>query len=206
MSDVPETMQGLVPTQDVGGLSPLQLALAQKLATGALDIYKDYPLLMNRQFLNTMAKYCDSGFLSPISYDFRSRFANAPDMPVGLTGISYIIENEEDVYMIRKAQDCGPDENRLEKVLLGKKRELAEGTFAYYGCVIVGGSVANGGGGPWGTGGVLSAYPGPSGSSFNPDTDLATYDDFATSENASAIGSPPDLSLIGNYAGPGGIA
>lgn len=192
-----------------GGLSPLQLALASAMATGFTNPYKDSPLFVNKQFLAAMAKFADSGLLTATDIGYRSDFANLPPIAPGITGISYIIEPDEEgkiaVYLLRRAPDCGPNENRFEKIKLGLQSELAEGSFAYWGSLIRGGSIFNGAGGPWGTGGLSGSYPGPAGSPNNPNTDLSDLGSFLASELNSATGAPPDPSLIGNYAGRGGI-
>ena len=55
-----------------------------------------------------------------------------------------IITIGDTIYVQRVAQDCGPnDEVRYELVQVGKKAEIAEGTFAVYGKVIYSGSVSN---------------------------------------------------------------
>ena len=203
--DVPKIFQGLTPTIKNGGLSPLQLALAAKLAAGFRNPWYESPLLVNRGFLAAMTQFTDSKFISPITYGART--VNAPDVQPGITSINYVVDEQENVYMIRRAPDCGPEENRLERVLIGKLHELAEGTFAYYGSVIRGGSTVNGAGGPYGTGGITSPYPGPDDAIDNPNrSDLVDYGTFAVGELTSYLGSPIDINTIGRYAGRGGIA
>lgn len=153
---LPNVFRPGTPTITNGNLSPLQLALAQKMCAGSIDV-NNGPLLVNALFLAAMRDFSDSGFVSPIEYVGRTVTNPLP----GITGYSYVMEKDEDIYVIRRAQDCGPEENRLEKVYIGKKLELAEGTFSCFGAIIRGGSVVNGGGGPWGTGGLTSPYPGP---------------------------------------------
>lgn len=199
----PQPFQGFTPDITNGGLSPLQLALANFLATG-FNI-NDSPIGVNTEFRYAMYDFADSRMVTPTPYDYLNR--NAPIVRGSITGISYIIEPDGYIYMLRKAEDCGPNENRQEKVQLGP-RSLAEGTFAYWGSVIRGGSMCVGGGGPYGTGGLTSAYPKSANSPGNPFTgvDLVPIGSFAVDEDASFIGSPPNVQLIGNYAGRGGIA
>jgi hypothetical protein len=117
-------------------------------------------LSVNNEFVFEMSRYTDSGLISPIEFDV-SNLPLPPAIAPGITGYSYVIDGDDKVYLIRRAQDCGPDENRLEKVFLGDKNTIAEGTFAYYGSVVRGGSASVGGGGPWGTGGLETPWPGP---------------------------------------------
>jgi len=69
-----------------------------------------------------------------------------------ITGEAYFVRGD-DLYIYRQAEDCGPDEDRFEEVLIGKVRDIAKGTYAYYGRTIVRGSVGTGGGGSDGGGG-----------------------------------------------------
>jgi hypothetical protein len=206
MATTPEVYENFVPAIQAGNLSPLQLALANILATGFP--INNSPILANRDFILEMIRFTDSALVTPITYDYQD-FAGSPFAQYytgTITGLSYIYENGEK-YLIRRAQDCGPDENRTEKVKLPPSA-LAEGTFAYYGSVIRGGSFATGGGGPWGTGGINSPYPRNNDSPGNPYTassDAVTLSSYATTSNVSFVGQSVNTSLIGNYAGQGGI-
>lgn len=201
-TNVPQPYQGLVPNIDKGELSPIQLALASILASGFP--LTEAPILVNEEFVRQMQRFTDSGLVTPILYDYQS--ATSALYRGTITGYSYILDNGK-IYMLRKAQDCGPDENRTELVELGP-RTLAEGTFAYYGSAIIGGSFATGGGGPWGTGGVNSPYPRNDDSPGNPysGVDVVALSSYGTDPANSFLGSPVDPQLIGNYAGRGGIA
>ena len=206
MATTPEVYENFVPAIQAGNLSPLQLALANILATGFP--INNSPILANRDFILEMIRFTDSALVTPITYDYQD-FVGSPFAQYytgTITGLSYIYENGEK-YLIRRAQDCGPDENRTEKVKLPPSA-LAEGTFAYYGSVIRGGSFATGGGGPWGTGGINSPYPRNNDSPGNPYTassDAVTLSSYATTSNVSFVGQSVNTSLIGNYAGQGGI-
>lgn len=163
-------------------------------------------MLVNKPFVTEMQRFTDSGMITPIQYDYQTQ---APANAHGsITGISYIVKPDGYIYMLRKAEDCGPNENRTELVKLGP-RSLAKGTFAYWGSVIKGGSYATGGGGPWGTGGVGSPYPRNEDSPGNPysGVDAVLYSSYNSGSAANSFAfSAPDPQLIGNYAGPNGIA
>lgn len=206
MATTPEVYQNFTPAIDIGNLSPLQLALANILASGAP--INESPVLVNLEFIIEMVRFTDSALITPVVYDYQDTPSSifSPYYTGTITGISYIYENGEK-YLIRRAQDCGPDENRTEKVKL-PPTALAEGTFAYYGSVIRGGSYATGGGGPWGTGGINSPYPRNDNSPGNPytgGTDAVPSSSYGTSSGASFVGQPVNPNLIGNYAGQGGI-
>jgi hypothetical protein len=98
------------------------------------------------------------------------------------------------VYLYRRAEDCGEQENRVEKVLIGNltvlSQQLGKILYTYYGSLIRGGSVSSGAGGPYGTGGLLSPYPGSDGSTYNTDTITGTFDDFQGNAVASTAPAP----------------
>jgi hypothetical protein len=207
MATTPEVYVNFIPNINVGDLSPLQLALASALAAGFPNV-NNSPILVNKELVDEMVRFTDSALITPLAYDYQS-FTDSPFAPLvqgTITGLSYIYENGE-TYIIRRAQDCGPDENRQEKVKLPPS-VLAQGTFAYYGSVIRGGTYATGGGGPWGTGGITSPYPRNDNSPGNPyvgGSDAVPLGSYATSNVSSFIGQPVNTQLIGNYAGQGGI-
>lgn len=206
MATTPEVYVNFIPNINVGDLSPVQLALASSMAAGFA--INDSPMLVNKELIDEMIRFSDSALITPLAYDYQS-YTDSPFAPYvtgTITGVSYIYENGE-TYIIRRAQDCGPDENRTEKVKLPPSA-LAQGTFAYYGSVIRGGTFATGGGGPWGTGGITSPYPRNDDSPGNPyvgGSDAVPLSSYRTSNTASFIGQPVDTNLIGNYAGRGGI-
>ena len=161
----PSVYQGLVPNKTNGGLTSLQLALANAMATGQL------PFGVNQDFLAAMRTFVDSAPLTPIRFTdqfisrgytgfgryqenlgFTQQKADQPDITYNVTGVSYVCRGD-DVYLLRRAQDCGPDENRYEQIFVGKRTNVASGSFAYYGKIIFGGPYASGGNGPYGYGG-----------------------------------------------------
>lgn len=137
MATIPFTYQNNTPTIDPS-LLPLQLALANYMALG-----NPLAFAPNTRFLQAMKNYCDSFVLSPLDFDPRTGFPRVPDISRDITGIFYLA-NGDDVYVYRLAQDCGPDENRYEWVKIGKRTEIATGTWIYYGPTIRSGSVGNG--------------------------------------------------------------
>lgn len=138
MAEPSAVYQGSTPAIENGGLNALQLALANYMAIG-----NPPPFAVNNAFLETMKTFTDSGELSPFDLDTKTGLPRVPDLLYNITeGIRYIARGE-DIYLLRRAQDCGPDENRLEEVYLGRRPDVAEGTWAFYG-QVVGGSVATG--------------------------------------------------------------
>ena len=148
----PSVYQGLVPNKTNGGLTPLQLALANAMATGQL------PFGVNVDFLAAMRTYCHSDPLLPI--DFKNEGTNylnvrgivttggpagvgisvrktsAPDVVRNMSGVMYTIRGD-DIFLLRQAPDCGPDEHIYEQVFVGKKSTIAAGSFAYYGRKVI---------------------------------------------------------------------
>ena len=160
MSDgIPEYYLGGTPAPNAG-LSPLQLALIEKIRSGS-----ENPLFINSGFAREIWRYANSKPLTPINIDETSGYSAVWDwwngrdeilyagaakvinqVATGITGRSYIIIGEE-IYVERVAQDCGPDEEeRFELVQVGKRAEIAEGTYAVYGKIIYSGTVAQAGG------------------------------------------------------------
>lgn len=134
-------------------LTPLDLALAAYMAQGT-------PLAFgpNQKFANAMRVFTDSIPLSPLSVDPRTGIPRQPDVSRDLVGITYQAKGD-DIYLYRRAQDCGPDENRYELVWVAKRSELGFGTWLYYATRIPGGSIAEANADPgynWGTYGSAS--------------------------------------------------
>lgn len=152
---VPSVYDGLIPKQTNGGLTSLQLALANDMATGQL------PFGVNLDFLAAMRTYCHSDPLLPIDFENQgqqyaytygyktvgirgegwaginlTRKGSAPDIARNLAGVSYTIRGD-DIFLLRRAPDCGPDENIYEQVFIGKKATIAAGSFAYYGKKVI---------------------------------------------------------------------
>jgi len=137
----PNVYLNFTPSITTGGLTALQLALASYLVDG-----NSPPLFPNENFLTEMKTFADSSPLSPATVDLQTGNPREPDIAPGLTGIAYVSIGD-DIYLIRHAQDCGPDEvNRYEKIYVGNKAQVAEGSFAYYGGPIENGSTAQGSG------------------------------------------------------------
>lgn len=174
---VPSTYANVTPGIQTSGLTPLQIALCNTMTNAPVNA-SNSPILINKEFINTMNAFADSGVLSPTPYD--SRASTLVDIN-SLPGFSYVAEGN-DVYLYRRAEDCGEQENRVEKVLIGNleaiSRQLGKIIYAYYGGLIRGGSISSGSGGPYGTGGLLSPYPGSDGSPYNTDATASTFDDF----------------------------
>lgn len=136
---IPSIYTNLTPVQTVGGLTPLQLALANYLTTGTTP-----PFGVNQDFLATINKFADSGMMSPTLYDQRTGLPKKPEILPDVVALAYLTSGD-DVYLLREAQDCGPDEKgRVEKVYLGDRTLIAKGTFAFYGGTIYNGTAATG--------------------------------------------------------------
>lgn len=138
MATVPSIFQGLTPTFTGTGLSPLQLALASYMAQGTPIAFG-----VNQNFLRAMQIFSSSAPLTPLDFDVRTGLPRVPDIQTNIIGINYVVVGD-DVYLIRRALDCGPDENRTELVLIGKQTEVATGTWTYYGPFIASGTVSDG--------------------------------------------------------------
>lgn len=138
MAEPSAVYQGNTPAIQNGGLNALQLALANYMAVG-----NPPPFAVNNAFMETMKAFTDPGELSPFDLDTKTGLPRVPDLDYTISdGISYVARGE-DIYLLRRAQDCGPDENRLEEVFLGRRPDVAAGTWSFYG-MIRGGSVAGG--------------------------------------------------------------
>lgn len=135
------------PNIGIGGLSPLQLAAANFLMSGS-----PLPFGINADFLAEMIVFGSSEIVTPLEFDTRTGLPNPYQLVRDIVGVSYYVKGE-DVYLRRRALDCGPDENRFEEVLLGKVKDIASGTYAYYGRTIISGS--------YGTGSDYGANQGP---------------------------------------------
>jgi hypothetical protein len=149
----PGVYQGLVPNKANGGLTPLQLALANDMANGKV------PFGVNVDFLAAMRVYSHSDPLLPLNFkeeglaynkvhgiNYSGRGASnpasegiavrkvtgVPDIIRNMSGVMYTIRGD-DIFLLRKSPDCGPDENLYEQTFVGKKSVIAAGSFAYYG-------------------------------------------------------------------------
>jgi hypothetical protein len=145
---IPDVYKGLTPSQINGGLTPLQLALVNYMITGETP-----PFGPNQDFLKSVNKYADSGLLTPSTTDPRTGLPIIPPILPDVVAIAYLTSGTN-IYMLREAQDCGPDEQgRVEKVFIGDRSLVAAGTFAYYGPPIYEGTAATGSYGGWNDGG-----------------------------------------------------
>lgn len=153
---IPDYYLGGTP-ESTQGLSPLQLALANILRTGT-----ETALFANPDFILEMQRFTNSIPLTPFNVSENygeittwdgengtyltankgtAKILN--DIARGITGIRVIVIGDV-IYVQRVAQDCGPNEEvRYELVQVGKKSEIAQGTFAVYGKVIYSGSVSS---------------------------------------------------------------
>lgn len=152
--------QGTTPTTTFGGLQPLQVALANYMAIANAygAAFDDNPWAPNQAFMDEMVKFSDPGTLTPLEFDPRTGLAKAPDIDRNITaGIGFISQGDN-IYLLRRALDCGPNENRTELVFLGNRFDLAEGSFAYYGQMIMAGTRTSGAGGSDGGGSGFNDY------------------------------------------------
>lgn len=184
MASIPNQYKGFqnLPTDLLGGLSPLQLAAAYYMIQG-----QQIPFFVNHDWLRALRVYCDSGIVDP--------------KIVGGTG-AVVVENNN-VYTIERAPDCGPDEvERTELVYRGPVAALPIDVWqAGLIEVIRGGSAANGAGGPWATGGIVGASPVPGNSVGQPDPTVSNVSSaYGISENKQAVISSyiSDPTLYGN--------
>jgi hypothetical protein len=138
MAIAPSVFQGLTPNFTGTGLSPLQLAMASYLAQGTPVTFAP-----NQDFLRAMQVFSSSAPLSPLDTDPLTGVARLPDIATTIVGYYYIVKGEN-VYVYRKAPDCGPDENRYELVNIGKQTEVATGTWTYFGARIASGTISGG--------------------------------------------------------------
>ena len=180
MAEPSAVYQGNIPSLESGGLNALQLALANYMATG-----NPPPFAVNNAFMETMKTFTDPGQLSPFDINTSTGLPRVPDLNYTVSdGIAYIARGE-DLYLLRRAQDCGPEENRLEEVYLGRRPDVAEGTWAFYG-MIKGGSAAGG-----------SFGDGPEGG-FAPATVVSAA---AIPASLDAIGTPGNFGGFGDSSG-----
>lgn len=155
MATIPSQYQNNTPNKQDANLSPLQLAAAYFMDQG-----QQTPFFINHDFLKELKTFADSGIVTPDK--------------VGIPAALSVIVEDDKVYVIRAASDCGPDgTNRYEKVLVGPKSTVLVNSWQFGSSTIRGGSAANGGGGPWGTGGLTSQDPTPN-NSVNREPDIVS--------------------------------
>lgn len=115
------------PTITNGNMSPLQLALLAAMSTG-----NPPPFGPNYEFMLELKKFGDSGIV-------------AANVLYKDTVGANLVSIGDEIYMLRQAEDCGPDDkNRTEQVYLGRRADIAFGTFAHYGPKISGGTLCTG--------------------------------------------------------------
>lgn len=202
MAEPSAVYQGSTPAIENGGLNALQLALANYMA-----INNPSPFGINPAFQESMKTFSDPGELSPFDVDTRTGFPRTPDLLYNVSeGIAYIARGE-DIYLLRRAQDCGPDENRTEEVYLGQRPDVAAGTWAFYG-MIRRGTVSGGSFGDSGIGGyvdsqgyAIGGYDFGLGYGFGEGFDgFGNHGDIGSSTNGSGFGLGGDLdSATGKY-------
>lgn len=83
------------PQIAIANLSPLQLAAAYYMDQG-----QQIPFFINQEFLRQMTTFASSGIITP-------------EM-ISVPGISVVLQGN-DVYVQRRAADCGPDETEDRK-------------------------------------------------------------------------------------------
>jgi hypothetical protein len=132
----------VTPTKEKANLSPLQIA-----ASYYMDEGQQTPFFINHELLRQLTVFSSSAQLTPEQ--------------VGLDGLSFI-QRDGNVYLFREAPECGPDGGaRYEDILVGTVEEIAPESWSFDSITVRGGSAADGGGGPWGTGGLSSQDPTP---------------------------------------------
>lgn len=166
MATVPTQYLAGSPTQETGNLSPLQLALAY-----FMDLGQVVPFSVNNEFIYALKTFSDSGVVTP------------SDLNLENVGNVSVIADGPWVKIIRRAENCGPLEiERYDSVTVGTRAELVPKAWTFDSTTIRGGSLSTGAGGPWGTGGLSGAFPGP----------------------CNAIDKPiPIVSSLDSYGGPG---
>lgn len=137
MAAIPFTYLNNTPVIDPS-LLPLQLALANYMALG-----NPLAFAPNTRFLQALKIYADSQVLSPVAIDPATGLPRVPDISADIVGIYYLVRGD-DVWVWRRAEDCGPDENRYEAAYLGKRTDIATGTWVYYGPTVGAGRIASG--------------------------------------------------------------
>lgn len=162
MATVPKQYLAGSPTQEIGNLSPLQLALAYY-----MDLGNQVPFAVNTEFINVLKVFSSSGVITP------------SDLNLENVGNVSVIADGPWVKIIRRAENCGPLEiERYDSVIVGSREELIPDAWTFDTTTIRGGSVSTGGGGPWGTGGLSSAFPGPCNAIDRPPPIIASYSDY----------------------------
>lgn len=169
MATVPNQYLAGSPTQDAGNLSPLQLALAY-----FMDLGQQVPFAVNTDFIYALKTFSNSGVVTP------------SDLNLENVGNVSVISDGPWVKIIRRAENCGPLEiERYDSVIVGSKADLLPKAWTFDAATVRGGSLSTGGGGPWGSGGLSSAFPGPCNAEERPPPIVSDY--------GSSYGSPESV-------------
>lgn len=164
-STIPSQFAGTQPAIESGNLSPLQLAAAYYLNQGI-----DIPFFVNAAFVEQFKIFCTSGQVTPANIA-------AP------AGAISVVSRGDNIYVQKPAVDCGPDDtDRYEELYIGPRNSVAPDSWSFDGTLVRGGSVAEGAGGPWGTGGLTSQDPTPNnGEDRDPDIVSNVFATYGTS-------------------------
>lgn len=138
---IPQIYIDNVPQPPTSTLTPLQIALAASMVNG-----QELPFNVNIEFAKEMARFASSEKWYPAEIDPNTGRPNRINAIPAITGTDLVIIGE-DVYLKRIAENCGPDETvRYENEYLGKRINIAEGTYALYGKLIFRGRIGAAGG------------------------------------------------------------
>lgn len=138
-SAIPNPYRGTTPNVTSAGLTPYQLALADQLVKGTAPPYG-----VNPGFIAAMNTFASTKLLTPSTINPKTLETVQPPIAPGVSGNAYVVLGST-VYVIRQAQDCGPDDvNRYEKIAVENLANIAIRTWLYYGGSQPNGSAATG--------------------------------------------------------------
>jgi hypothetical protein len=131
---IPNTYTAITNAATEGRLTPLQIAAANYILTGAT------PLGINPSLLTEMTRFCNSNVVSTTVIGIKPNVASNTVFQVSGNVVS----------INRVAANCGPEENRRETVFVSNLNQIpgAVGTFLYYGPPVFPGPYAQGSSGP----------------------------------------------------------
>ncbi len=104
--------------------------------------YGEAPFGVNAEFLKHLETYASSKKLTPLTVD-RYGLPKLPDLDWQIEGVEYVVKPDGGVYVVRRAPDCGPEENRLEEIYLRPVSEL-DSVYLFYGNSTPSGTFAEG--------------------------------------------------------------
>lgn len=134
---IPQIYTDLIPTVPTSTLTPLQIAL-----TASMSNAQELAFDVNVDFAREMTRFASSEKWVPAEKDPFTGLPIRINAIPGLTGQAIVIIGE-DVYLKRIAQNCGPNETvRYENEYIGKRVNIAEGTYALYGKIVYDGRMA----------------------------------------------------------------